>query len=617
MLTVDVGQASRPGWLSLTFRYDQGLIKVIKGLPQRQWNPDTKSWHFVPSRIAVQALLGVPARWKVAKEVEAIWKQHGGPLNNAPGPEHQDTRQVLDAGTPSLAKKKPLPLQFRMFTLPFAKQMEALEYANANPKFYLNMEVGTGKTKVFFDRARLASQELGRPVRVLIIGPKNKIPDYAKRELPKHAGERGKHWEFFDGRGEQRKWEKALRDMTGTHLPEKVGMLVVGLNWESLARRTAKLPAGSFDVFIPDELHRAKNPASGQGMAAKKVAFGCRYVIGGSGTPCPNGPLDLYNQISMLDTTLLPTSFTAFRRRYAVQELVEMNGNKFMQILGYQNLTELRDIFARVSFRARQHECFDLPPVIPERRYVTLDPATAALYEQVRRDGLALLGKDIDGKNQLMLASSAGVVLLRARQLCGGFIGLTDDQGRSNGKEVPTPANNKLRYVVDELVPELMLALEQRQIVVWAFFRSELKALVAELSGKEVELPDGTKRKLRVAQLWGDTPQAEKETLTERWHAKEFDLLVANPQSGGEAQEFQSADVEIWYSRDYNLKMREQGEGRLMRYGQKRSVLRIDVLYEGTIEDVVLEALEGKRDLQKLLTNDPRRSLKELFEENF
>lgn len=616
MLQVRVELAGRPGWLSLKFPWNPGLLAVIKALPQREWKPeDDKAWWVAANRITVQSLIGVAAQWHISEEASDLWKLHGGPTN-AQAPAHENTREFLDSGAPTLAAKKPLPAGFVQFSLPFAKQREALEYAYANNHFYLSMEVGTGKTKVFLDRCRLAAFDLKRTVRVLLVGPNNKVPDYYKKELPKHAGARGEDWECFDARGSQGAWDKAIKALQRTTLP-KVGLLVVVLNWESLARRAAKLQPGFFDVFVVDEMHCAKNPQSQQGKIAVKLAKSCAYLIGGSGTPCPQGPFDLWNQIQMLNATLLPSSYTAFRSRYAIQQLVEMNGNRFMEVLGYQNLTELRDIFARVSFRAKQHECFDLPPVVKERRYVTLDPATSAVYESIRKDGLAMLGRDRKGVDQVSLPANAGAAILRARQLCGGFIGLTDLEGRTLGREAPAPGNNKLKYLVEELAPELMLALADRQVLVWAVFRPEIIALVDALRQLEVTLPDGKKHRLRVASLWGDTPKEERATLTERFERREIDWLISNPQSGGTGMEFQTADVEIWYSRDYNLKHREQGEGRIRRYGQKRSMTSIDLLYEGTVEEPILEAVEAKRDLQKLLTNDPKRTLNEVFAGGF
>lgn len=618
--------AKLPGWLSVAFKYHPAMVEIVRRLPKRKFDGETKTWDFEASRVAVQALQGTGAHITLENGSEDLWYRGGGVASATPAPKQAETPRFKLDVSGSKAQRKPLPDDFKFITLPMIKQRECMEYLCANPKFYLNMEVGTGKTKLYIDRARLGSHRAKRPMNVLFVGPNNKVPDYGKNELPKHAGKG--NFVFLDARGGQRKWEKACvlaRQAFERNKGHKGPYIVaIGLNWESLEARTRRLPDGFFDVLILDEAHNGKTPTTGQGKAAKRLAMKTPVVLEGSGTPCTKGPADLWNQITMLMPHLLPSDFTSHRRRYEIQELVELPAKRggaidkeekprrFLQTTGYQNLYELRDAFLQCSFSATQDECLDLPGVIPERRYVQMSEETRFAYEEVRKNGVLLLSPD-----QVCLADNAGVEMLRAQQICGGFIGLTDLEGRANGKAAPVPgANAKLDYLVKELIPELMESKAGRQGVLWAVGRAELAALEQALRGITFTDPATMQdRKLRVCSLWGDTPKSERENLDQDFREGKYDWLVSNPQSGGTGLEFQTADVEIYYTRSFKLIHRQQAEGRLNRLGQKNKVLRIDLMYEDSIEEYVLEVLESRRDLQDLLTGNPRSVLKQAFQE--
>jgi len=65
------------------------------------------------------------------------------------------------------------------------------------------------------------------------------------------------------------------------------------------------------------------------------------------------------------------------------------------------------------------------------------------------------------------------------------------------------------------------------------------------------------------------------------------------------------ADVEIYYSRDWNLATWLQSQDRLHRIGQKNTVNVISLVAEGTVDMKVAEALERKADLQEMLLVNP------------
>jgi len=53
----------------------------------------------------------------------------------------------------------------------------------------------------------------------------------------------------------------------------------------------------------------------------------------------------------------------------------------------------------------------------------------------------------------------------------------------------------------------------------------------------------------------------------------------------------------IYYSNNYDLEVRLQSEDRAHRIGQKKSVLYVDLMSPGTVDERIVEALRNKIDI--------------------
>lgn len=608
---ITLTQASRLGWLAASFRFHPGLVAVFRALPRREWNAQTKTWDFEASEIAVNAVIGTGAHITVDKDALELWQSRGGTAQQSAS-SGGSTAAQLTFDVRTLATPGVLPADLVWHSAPNKQQEECIRYIAGNQKFYLKMSVGTGKTWLYLNAARVAAHKLNRSVVALLVGPINKIPGYeheVRRHIPAELGV------YIDARGSSKRFSRVLDRATQEKVrfdrAERRGVVYVCLNWDALAPRVNEfweVLRTSVDVYLEDESHLGKNPTSARGRTAMKLAEYVPYVVRGSGTPSPS-PFDLWAQLNPLRPGMLPSTYTAFKKRYGVMELADLgNGRRFYQVHGWQNLHELRDVFARVSYQASADDAGIEQP-IPERRYVEMTHEHRAVYEEVRRDGVLLLQS-----GQQMVAHNATSVLMRALQVCSGFIGLTDMDGKPLGQQTPIAGHVKHKYIMEELLPELYAERPGRQIVLWSIHRHALAALLEMATRLNVPTPDGKERRARVAHLWGDTPRNERNDIEQRFRQHDFDLLISNPQSGGTALEFQTADVMVWESRSFDYVQRAQGIGRLARLGQKNTVTNIDVLYEDTLEDYVLDANEAKESILRLLTNQPQRALTAAFQ---
>lgn len=72
-----------------------------------------------------------------------------------------------------------------------------------------------------------------------------------------------------------------------------------------------------FDMVIIDELSSFKSPSAKRFRALKKVRHKIKRIVGLTGTPAPNGLLDIWSQIYLLDGgERLGKIFSGYRSRY-------------------------------------------------------------------------------------------------------------------------------------------------------------------------------------------------------------------------------------------------------------------------------------------------------------
>ena len=101
-----------------------------------------------------------------------------------------------------------------------------------------------------------------------------------------------------------------------------------------------------------------------------------------SGTPVGKGYEDLFMQYKVMDPEIFGEDYRDFGSRY-----IRKGGYMGKEIVGYQNIDELREIVAETSYRVEIEDCIDLPPL--DIRYLTCELTGAAqkayveLYEDL------------------------------------------------------------------------------------------------------------------------------------------------------------------------------------------------------------------------------------------
>lgn len=102
-------------------------------------------------------------------------------------------------------------------------------------------------------------------------------------------------------------------------------------------------------------------------------------------------------------------------------------------------------------------------------------------------------------------------------------------------------------------------------------------------------------------QLWtinGETPVAERQQIVDRFNNLSGSaMLILNPKAAGTGLNITGANHVIHYNLEWNPALEDQSSARAYRRGQTKTVFIYRLYYTNTVEQVVNERIERKRDI--------------------
>ena len=116
----------------------------------------------------------------------------------------------------------------------------------------------------------------------------------------------------------------------------------------------------------------------------------------------------------------------------------------------------------------------------------------------------------------------------------------------------------------------------------------------------------------RLLKAFPDAVVLDKSAETvSRWNSGEIKMLLAHPASAGHGLNLQrGGSLAVWFGLTWSLELYQQFNARLHRQGQSKPVRIVHIVSEGTIDETVIKAIDGKGSVQNLLLN----ALKERIE---
>lgn len=443
-------------------------------------------------------------------------------------------------------------------------QEEALKFALGHPYTMLDMDMGTGKTRVAIDVAI----ERKDVCRILVVCPKAVIPVW-RENLDKFATGKWNCWDRQKG-SVQSKYEdlKAWLDKK----PKVVGIKTfVVMNYDIVWRAPMGdyiYRSGSFDMVILDESHRAKAAGSKVSKYLALLGKHTRYKLCLSGTPMANSPLDVYGQYRFLDPTIFGTNHYNFLQAYAI-----MGGPERRFIVGLKNQKELERRFRSIAYSCKMADVANrlkLPEVIPSiRRDVYLPPKDMKVMKELSREFIAEAGSGV------IVVSNVLAKMLRLQQIAAGFCAVLDGISGSGGVEELNSA--KYDAFID-LMEDISM---QDRVVVFCVFKHDLdtiKHAASKLGRPYMEL-------------------SGSENSLNEWKKTEGAILATQIQAGAEGIDLTLSNFAVYFTLPHSLALYNQSKARLYRPGQKRPVTFIHLIAKGTIDESMYKSLERKEDI--------------------
>lgn len=320
-----------------------------------------------------------------------------------------------------------------------------------------------------------------------------------------------------------------------------------------------------FDMLVVDESSSFKNPQSMRFKALKAVQASFKRVVILTGTPAPNGLIDLWSQIWLLDRgQRLGKTITAYRDRYFRPG--KRNGAIIYDYtLKTESEAEIHEAISDICISMKAKDYLDLPQTIINDIVLQFSPALKKQYLDFERDQVL----ELFSADQEILAVNAAALSGKLLQFANGAI-------YDENKEWHEIHSLKLD-AVDEIIENA----NGKPVLIAYTFKHDLERLMHHL------------RKYKPKQLDGEQDIND-------WNAGKIQVMIMHPASGGHGLNLQSGgNIIIWFGQTWSLELYQQFNARLDRQGQVESVIINRLICKGTVDEDVVKSLENKDKKQE------------------
>lgn len=465
----------------------------------------------------------------------------------------------------------------------------------------------TGKTKVIIDNACYLYKTGKIDALVIVAWPNGVHRNWVDNELPEDMSVPyvAEYWNSDNAKTVYRKTaiEKFLK--------EKKKMRVFAFNVEAFVSPAAQdlmlqILGGWRCMLAIDQSASIKNPQAGRTKFLIDKCSGLtnyRRVL--DGAPVAEGAEELYSQFKFLDPNIIGhDTWTGFKAEFC-------RIGRFREIIGYNNLEELRRRIDGYCYRVLAKDCLDLPERIYKIWPFDLSEKEARHFSELSRldltffkDKKALSGTEIDNEeleggletekeaqdtglshSEHIEEHRALVKNLRLQQISSGWWPGEDFKLINTGKDA-TPSR------LDALL--LLLAQAEGKALIFSRFRADLELLQKVLGPKAaVSYHGGVKD--------DDRAEAKRRFMKD----PKTRYFLGQPYSAGIGHTLTSASHVIFYSNDASLRMREECEKRAHRQGLKNSLIIWDLIARQSHDMKIVKSLRNKKELANEIMKDP------------
>ena len=323
-----------------------------------------------------------------------------------------------------------------------------------------------------------------------------------------------------------------------------------------------------YDMVVIDELSSFKNHRTKRFRSLMKARPKVKRIVGLTGTPAPNGLMDLWAEFRLLDGGKRLGRFIGqYRERWFLPDKRnQMVVFSYKPKEGAEN--EIYSAIADITVSMKAMERIRMPELIETEMKVSMSGSERKAYDSMKKDlVLSLPGGAIT-------ASNAASLYGKLMQLSSGAV-YTDEESF-------TQIHRRKLDALEDAIESM----NGKPLLIAYWFRHE-RTRISEL----------------LTNLGIPWKEISDEASIREWNEGKLQAAIIHPASAGHGLNLQSGgSTLLWFTVPWSLELYQQTVARLWRQGQKEeTTVVIHLITEGTIDERVLAALRRKDQTQEAL----------------
>jgi len=424
---------------------------------------------------------------------------------------------------------------------PLEHQKEAIQKLVENKKFILADDMGLGKTTSTI----IAALESGSK-KVLIICPATLKINW-KREIENYS-------------------DKTIYIAEGKNFSTDADFVITNYDiiknfHDPKKKDESQVLTANFDLVIVDEAHYIKNATAQRTKLINDIVKKTERLWLLTGTPMTSRPIDYFNLLSLIDSPVAK-NWMAYAIRYCAGYQFNVGGRKVWNVTGASNLEELRDRTLGLTLRRLKENVLDLPDKIITPVYLRLK---SKQYEEVMGEYYDWYDKNPEESKSLTVQFSK---LTKVRQII---------------------ADEKIAQTI-ELAENILE--QDKKVIIFCNFTDSLNKITEHFGKAAVKLDGSMSKPERQHSVdqFQDNPKVK--------------VFVGNIKAAGVGITLTAAEAVIMNDLSFLPSDHAQSEDRAYRYGQKNNVLVYYPIFENTIEGIIYDILNNKKQVIATVMGD-------------
>lgn len=311
----------------------------------------------------------------------------------------------------------------------------------------------------------------------------------------------------------------------------------------------------NWQMVVLDEAQNIKNPYSSRAKACKALNRVRSLAV--SGTPFENHVTDIWSLVDFIQPNILG-SLQSYKN--VISDNVE-GGKKIEPILSALMVRRLVKDVAK-----------DLPEKVVSVQPLQMSDSECKEYTQYIGEL-----KDSMDLNNINLG-----MLQKLRIYCTHPDAVNESFSENDPYEVSVKYQ-RLCEIVEEIISR------KEKVIVFTSYKRMFDIFKHDIP------------KRFGIQMWtinGETPVLDRQTIVDNFNTLDKSaMLVLNPRAAGTGLNITGANHVIHYNLEWNPSLEDQSSARAYRRGQKKTVFIYRLYYKGTVEEVVNDRIERKRDI--------------------